>query len=190
VSRRRQRARDGAPAPAAPPTPETERAPRWWHDGASAFSLLIVVLFAWALWQSRDFGVRAGLFPWAVCIPGLALGLAQLTRDLRGRREVPAADALGEAMPEVPAAVATHRTLEMCLWIVAFWIAIWLVGFSLATLLMTLGYLKLAARERWWTALLLTALAFGFVYGLFEKALAVPFPAGQLFAWIGLDPRL
>lgn len=27
--------------------------------------------------------------------------------------------------------------------------------------------------------------AFAFVYGLFEKALSVPFPPGQLFVWLG-----
>ena len=158
-------------------------------DGASVFSALIVVLFAWALWQSRDFGMRAGLFPWAVCIPGLLLGLGQLARDVMGRRDPVAAEMDAAAGPDVPAAVAARRTVEICLWILGFWMAIWLVGFSLATLVMTLLYLKVAARERWRMTLLLTALAVAFVYGLFEKGLAVPFPSGQLFVWLGADIR-
>ena len=192
VSKRRQRAKEAAVAPRAPETPR--EGGRWGLqlDGASAFSLLIVVVFAWALWLSRDFGVRAGLFPWAVCIPGLVLSLAQLTRDLTGRRDPPASEVGGEAvpggeaLPDVPADVATHRTVEICLWILGFWVAIWLVGFSLATLLMTFFYLKVSARERWPMTLVLTVAAFAFVYGIFEKALAVPFPSGQLFVWLGL----
>jgi len=180
VSRRRQRAGEVEPRP----TQAKEHGLRL--DGASAFSLLIVVVFAWALWQSRDFGLRGGLFPWAVCIPGVLLGLGQLARDLTGRRESVPADAFGDVTDTVPADVASRRTLEIALWIVGFWIAIWLIGFSLATLLMTIAYLKLAARERWSTTIVLAALAFAFVYGVFERALSVPFPAGQLFVWIGI----
>ena len=38
-------------------------------DGEVTFSLAVVLLFVWALWQSRGFGWRAGLFPWAVTVP-------------------------------------------------------------------------------------------------------------------------
>jgi TctA family transporter len=184
VSKRRQRVREADVARREPETRREGGRQGLQLDGASAFSLLIVIVFAWALWQSRDFGVRAGLFPWAVCIPGLVLGLAQLVRELTGRRDAPAAEGIGEVGPDVPADVAARRTIEICLWILGFWIAIWLVGFSLATLLMTFFYLRVSARERWLTTLVLTAVAFAFVYGVFEKALAVPFPSGQLFAWL------
>ncbi|MGH8649436.1 MAG: tripartite tricarboxylate transporter permease, partial [Burkholderiales bacterium] len=43
--------------------------------GGVLFTLAIVVVLAAALWQSRDFGFRAGLFPWAIGIPLLALSL-------------------------------------------------------------------------------------------------------------------
>jgi putative tricarboxylic transport membrane protein len=184
VSRRRQRAREAVVAEREQRTPRDVERRALQLDGASAFSLLMVLLFAWALWQSRDFGLRAGLFPWAVCIPGLVLGLAQLTRDLTGRRAAP--EPVGEAAPAVPAEVATRRTITICLWILGFWIAIWLLGFSLATLLMTFCYLRVSARERWPITLVLTAAASAFVYGVFEKALSVPFPSGQLFVWLGL----
>ena len=181
LSRRRQQASGAAERASA-----AGETPAWRLDGATAFSALLVVAFAWALWESRDFGTRAGLFPWAVCAPGLALGLAQLARDVKGRREKPAADPKGEAAPEVPPEVAKRRTLEICLWIVAFWVAIWLLGFSLATLVTTLLYLRVSARERWPMCVVLTACAFAFVYGLFEKGLGVPFPPGQLLVWLGL----
>jgi TctA family transporter len=155
-------------------------------DGAATFSLLLVLVFAGALWVSLDFGVRAGLFPWAVCAPGLVLGLVQLARDLAGRRDAPPPHAEEAAEPDVPAEVARRRTVQICLWIVGFWIAIWLLGFSLATLGMTFLYLRVGAREGWLMCVILTACATAFVYGLFERALGVPFPAGQLFTWLGL----
>jgi hypothetical protein len=74
----------GAPAVAAATRPATRGLTL---DGSTAFSLALVLLFLWALWQSRKFGVRAGLFPWAVMVPALALSIVQLVRDVTGRRE-------------------------------------------------------------------------------------------------------
>jgi TctA family transporter len=182
VSRHRARARA---APAERAAPRAERAPPR-VGGATAFSGALVLVFAWALWESRDFGVRAGLFPWAVCGPGIVLGLVQLARDLSGRRAAPSADAEGSAAPDVPPEIARRRTLEIALWIVGFWVAIWLLGFSLATLGMTFLYLRVSARERWAICVAMTVGAAAFVYGLFERALGVPFPAGALLAWLGL----
>ena len=183
ITERRRKRREGAAVAVAPEATRFE-GPRGMHlDGATAFSAVIVALFAWALWQSRTFGPRAGLFPWAVGAPGLLLGLVQLTRDLSGRRETRQTDEPG---PEVPAEVARRRSIEVCVWIAAFWVGIWLLGFSLATLVMTLLYLKVSARERWPISVLLSVFGFAFVYGLFERALGVPFPPGQLLVWLGL----
>jgi hypothetical protein len=154
-------------------------------DGATLWSLLLVALFAWALWQSRSFGVRAGLFCWAVGVPGLALAIVQFAGDLTGHRPRPASETTEAGGPDVPRAVATRRTVEICAWIAGFWLAIWLLGFSIATLVATFLYLKLGARERWPISILLSVLGFAFVYGLFETALSVPFPPGQLFVWLG-----
>ena len=154
-------------------------------DGATLWSLVLVALFAWALWQSRTFGVRAGLFCWAVGIPGLALAIVQLARDLTGHRSRPAPETTEAGGPDVPRAVATRRTVEICAWIAGFWLAIWLLGFSIATLVATFLYLKAGARERWPISILLSVLGFAFVYGIFETALSVPFPPGQVFVWLG-----
>src|SRR5262249_755452 len=156
----------------------------WQIDGATVFSAFVVVLFAWALWQGRAFGPRAGLFPWSVCVPGILIGLAQLARDLTGRRE---ARADAEPAPDIPPDVAKRRTTEICVWIGAFGVAIWLLGFSLGTLIATVLYLKVSARERWLLSVVLALASFAFVYGLFEKALGVPFPPGQLFVWLGRE---
>src|SRR3989442_1458522 len=81
---------------------------------------------------------------------------------------------------------ARRRSIEICAWIAGFWVAFWLLGFSLATLVATFLYLKVGARERWPITILLSVFGFAFVYGLFEKALGVPFPPGQLLVWLGI----
>ena len=74
--------------------------------------------------------------------------------------------------------------MVICGWIVGMYVSIWLLGFSLATLVTSLLYLR-AARERWAISIGLSLVAFVFVYGLFEKGLSVPFPPGHLAAWLG-----
>ena len=64
-------------------------------------------------------------------------------------------------------------------------VGIWLLGFSLAVPTTIILYLKFA-KEKWPITLALALAAWLFFYGLFDYALHVPFPDGQLFLWLGL----
>jgi putative tricarboxylic transport membrane protein len=152
----------------------------WRLDGATAFNAGLLVLFAAALWSSRRFDARAGLFPWTIASVSLLLAIVNVAGGLRARRHEPVG---GGAAAEPPD--AARRTAAICGWIVGMYAAIWLVGFSAATLVTTFLYLR-AARERWALNVGLSLAGFAFVYGLFEKGLGVPFPPGQLFVWLGL----
>lgn len=185
VNERRRRARSHTPAPPREAASARPR-PGLRLDGATAFSAFVVLLFAWGLWQARSFGPRAGLFPLAIGLPVFVLALVQFVRDLVARRDGATAMGHMEGAPDVPPEVARQRAVEMCVWIAGYWLAIWLLGFSVSTLLMSVFYLKLVGRERWPLTLVLSVSAFAFVYGLFERVLAVPFPPGRLFVWLGV----
>jgi len=181
-SERRRRRRGRVPIVVVPERVDAE--PGGWRlDGATAFSAALVLLFAWGLWESRSFGARAGLFPWAIGVPTLALALVQLVRDATGRRTGVALDAAADL--DLPPGVAARRTLAIAGWILAAYAAIWLLGFAVGTLVTSLLYLRLGAGERWPVSLAIALFGFGFVYGLFETGLAVPFPPGQLALWLG-----
>jgi hypothetical protein len=152
---------------------------------AALFSLLLVIALAWALWQSRRFGFRAGLFPWAIGFPLLALAMIQLVMDLTGKRAEPSVTSMVGTTPDLPAPLVVRRTASICGWLLGFFVAIWLLGFPLAVPLLTFLYLKVGAAEKWPLALGLTALAWGFFSGVFERLLRLPFPEGQLFVWFG-----
>ena len=175
-----QQLRRGA-APVEPGAAAPAPAP-WRLDGATAFNAGLVVLFAAALWASRRFDARAGLFPWTIASVSLLLAIVNVAGGLRSRRDEPVADD-GAAAAEPPD--AARRTVAICGWILGMYAAIWLVGFAPATLLTTLLYLR-AARERWLVSAGLSLAGFAFVYGLFERGLGVPFPPGQLLVWLGL----
>jgi putative tricarboxylic transport membrane protein len=145
------------------------------------FTACVIILLALALWQSRNFGVRAGLFPWVIGTPTLLLALIQLAKDLRGHRNVSGPAFEAEGAVEVSPEVATRRTLTILGWTVGFFVAIWLLGFSYAVPLTMVLYLKLAGREKWPITVIMTFCTWGFFYLLFQKMLNVPFPDGLIF---------
>jgi TctA family transporter len=155
---------------------------------AAIFTSAVILVLATALWTSRNFGFRAGLFPWVIGIPTLALCFLQLPRDLR-RKPKPAIAGEGHEIEEVIAPeLVRQRTISVIGWTVGFFVAIWLLGFPIAVPLMILVYLKIAGKESWLMTAQVTFFSWLFFWGLFEKLLSVPFPDGRLLSWISGGP--
>jgi TctA family transporter len=151
---------------------------------AALFTVFVAVVLALALLQSRSFGFRAGLFPWVIGIPTLLLALVQLVKDIVGREKPKAAAAEWEVTVEVAPEVAQQRTISILIWTVGFFLAIWLLGFSNSVLVSMILYLKIAGKEKWPMTIAVSFFTWLFVYGLFERALSIPFPDGLLLTWI------
>lgn len=147
------------------------------------FTLFIIIVLAGALWQSKDFGYRAGLFPWVIGFPVLAMAIAQLGLELTGRTKRTVTGE-GDIGADLPKDVVYNRTASIIGWILGVLILIWLLGFSLAVPVTMVLYLKLTGREKWPITIVLTLITWGFFYGLFEYSLSIPFPEGQLFQWL------
>jgi putative tricarboxylic transport membrane protein len=150
------------------------------------FSLFIIVVFVVALWQSLGFDFRTGLFPWAIGFPVLALTIVQLIVDLTGKEGKSHGDHSEEAGPGLPMDVVNRRTLGIFGWIIGYFAAIWLLGFSVGVPLCTFIQLKIGFREKWPLSVVMTAFAWAFIYCLFDRVLHIPFPTGQLFLWLKL----
>lgn len=148
------------------------------------FGLFIVAALSLALWKSKDFGFRAGLFPWTIGFPLLILGTIQLVRDLRGMDRQAARSKTEERDLELPPEVVLYRTVSAAGWMIGFFATIWLLGFILASLVAPFLYLKVRGREGWPITIGLSIIAWGIIYGLFDQALHIPFPEGQLFLWL------
>jgi TctA family transporter len=158
-------------------------AERGLHFGAATwFTLALIATLALALWQSRNFGFRAGLFPWVIGTPTLVLAFLQLGRDMLGKKG-PGAAAGGHAAETSPQ-VVRQRTVTIILWTLGFFLAIWLLGFTYAVPLMLFLYLKFAGKESWAMTAAVTFGTWLFYWGLFEKMLNVPFPEGLLITLI------
>ena len=91
------------------------------------------------------------------------------------------AAAAWEVAADVPPEVASRRTVSILIWTVGFFIAIWLLGFSYSIPVSMILYLKFAGKEKWPMTIAVTFFTWLFIYGLFERALSIPFPEGLLF---------
>ncbi len=149
------------------------------------FSLCLVVVLCLALWQSRNFSFRAGLFPWAIGFPLLGLSLLQVGREIAGRTGSHVRHAGAEESSNVPPEIVRSRTRNIFIWIVVYFVAIWLLGFSIGGSLCCFVQLKFGSKEKWWMSIVLTAALWAFITLLFDRLLHVPFPPGLLFEALG-----
>jgi TctA family transporter len=155
-----------------------------WTWGAIFTFFLVIVLVA-ALWESLGFKFRAGLFPWAIGFPLLALAVVQGVMELMGKGTA-AGGAVMEEGSELPSDVVNRRTAEIFLWIAGYFVAIWLFGFSAGVTLSAFAQMRIAAREKWLLSLILTAAIWVFTFGLFDRVLHIPFPEGYVFSALDL----
>jgi hypothetical protein len=183
-SRREERERSQEAAQA---HPLTEAPGRQIQFGAAAlFTTAIIVLLALALWQSRNFGYRAGLFPWVIATPTLILALGQLIRDLYGKKKEKIAG-LAESVEthvDIAPELVRHRTISILCWTIGFFLVIWFIGFSYAVPLTIFLYLRFAGKENWPITISVTFFSWLFYWSLFERLLNVPFPEGLLIELI------
>ncbi|MBI3064009.1 MAG: tripartite tricarboxylate transporter TctB family protein, partial [Deltaproteobacteria bacterium] len=118
-------------------------------------------------------------------LPALLLAIYIFIQEsLRSTQKVKLEEFSPQQQPEIDPILARQRALSICGWIVGFFLAIWLLGFTAASAVATFLYLKFSARERWPVAVGLTLAAWLFFYGLFDYGLNMPFPTGAIFEWV------
>jgi hypothetical protein len=152
------------------------------------FALFFVAMFAYVLREVFfGFGLedeRAALFPMIIAVPSLALALVALGNEILSTHRVTSgAESWEEAAVEP--AVARQRLISIISWTLGFFLAIWLLGFTISSVAATFLYLKFGANENWGISIILTVVAWAFFFGLFDYTLHLPFPDGDLFVWLG-----
>lgn len=148
-------------------------------------SLVVAGASLYALYASLAWPYRTALFPRVIGIPLFILAMTEMALSLnvgRSERQGHAVDF--QFSTDIDPALARRRTLLIFSWILGFLLLILLVGFPLAVPLFVFLYLKLAG-ERWLFSLVMTALSWLFIEGLFDRLLHIPFPQGWLFSLWG-----
>jgi hypothetical protein len=150
------------------------------------FSLVVAIAAGYALYASLHWPFRTALFPRVIAFPLLVLCVIEMVLSVgvvEKGREGHAVDF--EMTTDIDPRTARKRTLAIFSWTVAFLALIVGVGFPLAVPLFVFLYLKVAGKEGWGLTLLLTALSWLFIEGLFDRLLHIPFAPGWLsFLWL------
>jgi hypothetical protein len=136
------------------------------------FTLFIGVVMAAALWFARDWPIRASIGVLVLGSIGVVLAIWQLALDAKK-----SAASVQRSQFEMPLAESESKwgNVEIWSWIVGFYILIVTIGFPIAVPLFVIAYSKFYGAS-WRLAIALSAIAWSFVYGVFEKILHVPWP--------------
>jgi hypothetical protein len=157
------------------------------RKGRILFGLFLIVVGAYAVHSALGWSFKTALFPLSVSIPLIILAAAQLLLDLFGKAETAGGPAIDlELAADVPPDVARRRVIGIFFWVAGFILLVFLLGFPIAVPLFILCYLRLQSHESWWLSLSLTAFAWGFFYGIFERLIHLRFEDGLLQTWLGL----
>jgi hypothetical protein len=153
--------------------------------GRILFSLFVGLVIFTALFVAKDWPIRASIVILLLGGIGIILAVVQVISDFnawRGRSEQ-------SARPTYDTPSLEHQgrwgSLEIWAWLWGLFFAIHLIGFLAALPLFVLVYVKLYG-GRWMTACVLTLGTWGFLYGVFEEVLHVPWPPPLLFSLLGL----
>jgi hypothetical protein len=147
------------------------------HILFTSFIGLVVVV---ALFISLDWPVRASIVILLLASIGIVLTVVQLVFDFKVLR----GDRLKGARPTFEVEALEHQgrwgSLEIWVWLWGLFLAIQLIGMPIALPLFVFFYTKLYGGS-WIAALILAASTWGFLYGVFEQLLHVPWPK----PWLG-----
>jgi TctA family transporter len=155
-------------------------------------ALAFLLIAAWVLYQAWDWPFRTAVFPLGI---GSVLGLCALAKLAADARRHPAAPVAAAPPvtaeqanesdnadpPDVFATASSREWLTAIAWMASFFLLLWLVGALIAVPLFAVAYLITAARSRIVLAGVYALASWLFIYGLFDRALRIPLPAGILF---------
>ncbi|TMA89174.1 MAG: hypothetical protein E6J74_25590 [Deltaproteobacteria bacterium] len=149
-------------------------------------TLFFLVMFVIAAVVGWDWPNIAKIMPvYVAAIPGIVLTLVQIYRevtDWEGRRGGQGGMDMDEVTDvKLEKKVELQRTVGFFAWFIAGALGIWLLGLVISLPLLIFLYAVIEGKEKWYTALIMAACTYGFVWGLFEYMLETRWPPGILF---------
>jgi hypothetical protein len=149
------------------------------------FAIGIFLIAIYVFYASWEWPWRSAFFPQLIASGLLCLSTFQIILWLLGTDTERKGHAIDfELTQEVEPRIARLRALAAFGWIVGFFFLIFLVGFPVAVPLLIFLYLKFVGKEEWPLTIILTALGWLFMEGLFIRLLHVRFADGWLiYVW-------
>lgn len=155
-------------------------------------SIFITIIIAIAVATATRWSWDTRLFPLAIGIPALLMAIYQLivefkhSRQREGVEHDPPPQIMDISIDQsIPKEVVARRTAVALAWIFSLVLAIWLLGFLIATPLFVFFYLRYEARATHPMAVLVAAVTLLFIWGLFDQILHTAWPDAVIFRILG-----
>ncbi len=145
------------------------------------FTWLLLIFFIFLFFMTWRYGAKARLAPLFMLIPGIVLTGLQLWRSYRRPEAIKEEGVDEEDGESYEISAPFDQEMWMVGWFVAFAVAVWLVGFLVATPLFLILFLRFWAKESWLLALLLGGLTDVFIYFTMEWAFSIILYRGWMF---------
>jgi hypothetical protein len=150
-----------------------------------AFTSLLIIAVAVALYASRNWNSTTALFPRAVGFPMLAVLVAILAKDiLQEQRQKKNGETGGDEDREF--ATINGRMAKYFVWLVGFGVLLWAIGIVYSIPIYVFSYLKTAGKQSWLKSGLYAAGITAVIVLLFDYAFRVAWPDGALQSMLGL----
>ena len=157
---------------------------QWGLTPDRAITVGFLVLAGVVLVDAQSWPFRSGIFP---LITGTLLcATALLNLGVGSRIPTKVVEAEGEEVPDVLATASRAEWISSVSWMAGFFIMLWLLGALVTVPLFTVAYLLGASRESPLMAGGYALVSWVFVYGLFDRLLHLPLPAGLLLTRLGV----
>lgn len=152
----------------------------------SALAIMVAMLAAWALIDSRGWSIQTALYPRVVATPLLVLALLEAFLSLKEEKSTEAAQTMDFTLStSITPGLEQRRTVTTFVWLAGFFATVVLLGFSLAIPVFVFAYLKGQGKESWTTSIVLAVMAWVVFSLLFVRLLHLPLPPGVLWQVIG-----
>lgn len=144
------------------------------------FTFGVMIVAAYAVYTSRDWGLGTGLFPWFVGIPVLVMSIIQMGLEIYQSLKSPEARQTdtGDLQVDLSMGIGlvTRRALGFAAWLLGLFFGTVVFGFFISIPAFTILYLKYQAKEGWLLTAGLTLGTFVFFVGLFDTILHIVWP--------------
>lgn len=155
------------------------------NKASLALGLGIMGLSAWAVISAMQWQWKAALFPMVIGIPVFCLAATEVLWGLFGHGSGSRATEV-QPSEQLPETVPLRKSLVAIAWILGLFAAIVVLSFPVAVPLFVFIYVKTQGGEGWGYSLLFTLVVWAVFYGVFDRLLHLPFPAGWLQTLLGL----
>lgn len=145
----------------------------------SFFTLLIIVVLGFGIRDALSWPLRASILVLTIGSLCWVLAVIQLFVELRPHHEAVSSGMDIELTEDQELAKSPLQALDIWLWLIGCIVGIWLLGLFITIPLWTFLY-AFRHGSRWWLSLILAVICLGFLWGLFDYILQVPFPDAVL----------